>query len=46
MSRKKLKLLIALGFSKIGENNKTSYNQSEYFIKCSRRESVRQNDAM
>jgi hypothetical protein len=46
MSRKKLKLLIAFGFSKIGENKKTLYSQSEYFIKCSRRESVRRNDAM
>lgn len=46
MSRKKLKLLIAFGFSKIGENKKTLYSQSEYFTKCSRRESVRRNDAM
>jgi hypothetical protein len=33
-------LLIAFGFSKISEDKKTLYSQSEYFIKCSRRESV------
>jgi hypothetical protein len=33
-------LLIAYGFSKIGEDKKALYSQSEYFIECSRRESV------
>jgi hypothetical protein len=46
MSRKKLKLLITFGFSKISENKKSLYSQSEYFTKCSKRESIRRNDAM